>query len=236
MCLHAVLQHCNWLSRGSSLHADHSLLLQAPALLLQRLQEVFNLQGTILPPVACLCCRLQCRSCNAFKPEGLGGDEEGGNTQSGSYSGGGGGHGRNSTGRGVSACNTVEVGGGRHSATAGLNAVVRTCWGAPPKHTPTYSPLNVRSCRGCCQELIDVCHPAREAPLKIWADLCSALQIVLFNLPWRADAETLERDFADCGHIEKAEIQHDQDGRSRVSLDLRCFLLDVHVARSRSKL
>ena len=108
MCLHAVLQH--WLSRGSSLHADHSFL-QAPALLLQRLQEVFKLQGTILPPVACLCCRLQCRSCNAFKPEGLGGDEEGDNTQSGSYSGGGGGHGRNSTGRGVSAATLLRWAG-----------------------------------------------------------------------------------------------------------------------------
>lgn len=62
-----------------------------------------NLQRTVLPPVACLCCRLQCRSCNAVKPEGLGGDEEGGYTQSGSYSGGGGGHERNSTGKGVSA-------------------------------------------------------------------------------------------------------------------------------------
>ena len=82
------------------------------------------------------------------------------------------------------------------------------------------------------KELTEVCYPAREAPLKVWADLCCALQIVLFNLPWGADAEALARDFADCGDIKKAEIQHDQDGRSRVSLGL-CFLLrDVHLAMS----
>lgn len=75
------------------------------------------------------------------------------------------------------------------------------------------------------EELIDVCYPAREASLSIWADICCLLQIVLFNLPWRADAEALTRDFADCGQVIKAEIQHDQDGRSRVSLGLRWLLL-----------
>ena len=75
------------------------------------------------------------------------------------------------------------------------------------------------------QELTDVCYPAREAPLKIWADLCCPLQLVVFNLPYKADAEALARDFADCGHVEKAEIQHDQDGHSRVSLGFCCSLL-----------
>ena len=82
------------------------------------------------------------------------------------------------------------------------------------------------------EELSDNCYPAREeAQLKMWADLCCTLQIVVFNLPWKADAETLARDFADCGHVEKAEMQHDQDGRSKVRMGLRCLLLDVHLAR-----